>query len=139
MTGGTLLLSLAATDSYHLKGLVDENEIARIAIGQPARIRTEAFADLEELATRCRYRSCQHDGDEGCAIDDAVAEGQLTERRVNSWIKLKLEAVDAKRRHERHLTKKARERQRKTLARIDERDRWRSRRGKRRRRRCRGD
>lgn len=45
VTGGTLLLSLAATDSYHLKGLVDENEIARIAIGQPARIRTEAFAD----------------------------------------------------------------------------------------------
>jgi len=45
VTGGTLLLSLAATDSYHLKGLVDENEIARVAVGQPARIRTEAFGD----------------------------------------------------------------------------------------------
>lgn len=100
---------------------------------------TEAFADVEELATRCRYRSCQHDGDEGCAVDAAVADGQLTERRVNSWLKLKLEAADAKRRHERHLAKKSRERQRKALARIEERDRWRGRRGKRRGRRCRGD
>ena len=43
VTGGTLLLSLAATDTLRLRGLVDENEIARIALGQPARIRTEAF------------------------------------------------------------------------------------------------
>ena len=100
---------------------------------------TDAFADLEALAVRCRYRSCQHDGDEGCAIDAAVAEGQLTPRRVNSWFKLKHEAAEAKRRHERHLAKKARERQKKTMARIAERDRWRTRRGKRRRRRCRTD
>jgi HlyD family secretion protein len=45
VTGGTLLLSLAATDSLHLDGLVDENEVARVALGQPARIRTEAFPE----------------------------------------------------------------------------------------------
>ncbi len=45
VTGGTLLLSLAATDSLHLDGLVDENEVARVAVGQPARIRTEAFPE----------------------------------------------------------------------------------------------
>jgi HlyD family secretion protein len=43
VTGGTLLLSLAATDNLRLRGLVDENEVARVALGQPARIRTEAF------------------------------------------------------------------------------------------------
>ena len=43
VTGGTLLLSLAATSSLHLEGLVDENEVARVAVGQPARLRTEAF------------------------------------------------------------------------------------------------
>jgi HlyD family secretion protein len=42
VTGGTLLLSLASTSSQHLEGLVDENEVARVAVGQPARIRTEA-------------------------------------------------------------------------------------------------
>ncbi len=45
VTGGTLLLSLAATEKLHLKGLVDENEVARVELGQPTRIRTEAFAD----------------------------------------------------------------------------------------------
>ena len=43
VTGGTLLLSLAATSAQHLEGLVDENEVARVALGQPARLRTEAF------------------------------------------------------------------------------------------------
>jgi HlyD family secretion protein len=43
VTGGTLLLSLAATSTLHLEGLVDENEVARVAVGQPARLRTEAF------------------------------------------------------------------------------------------------
>jgi RND family efflux transporter MFP subunit len=45
VTGGTLLLSLAGTDTLHLEGLVDENEVASVAVGQPARIRTEAFGD----------------------------------------------------------------------------------------------
>jgi HlyD family secretion protein len=45
VTGGTLLLSIAATNAIHLEGLVDENEVARVAIGQKARIRTEAFGD----------------------------------------------------------------------------------------------
>ena len=43
VTGGTLLLSLAATDTLHLEGLVDENEVVRVALGQEARIRTEAY------------------------------------------------------------------------------------------------
>lgn len=56
VTGGTLLLSLAAATSPHLKGLVDENEVARVAVGQPATIRTEAYPErrfsghVEEIA-----------------------------------------------------------------------------------------
>ena len=44
VTGGTLLLSMAGTETLRLEGKVDENEITRVVIGQPARIRTEAFA-----------------------------------------------------------------------------------------------
>lgn len=44
VTGGSLLLSIAGETSVHLKGLVDENEVARVQLGQPARLRTEAFA-----------------------------------------------------------------------------------------------
>jgi HlyD family secretion protein len=45
VTGGEVLVSLAATDRLHLEGLVDENEVARVALDQPARLRTEAFGD----------------------------------------------------------------------------------------------
>jgi HlyD family secretion protein len=45
VNGGTLLLSLAATETLHLDGLVDENEVARVHVGQPARVRTEAFPE----------------------------------------------------------------------------------------------
>jgi HlyD family secretion protein len=44
VTGGTPLMSLARTDTLFLEGKVDENEVARVALEQPARIRTEAFA-----------------------------------------------------------------------------------------------
>ena len=43
VTGGTLLVSLAATDRLHLEGLVDENEVPLVRIGQKARVRTEAY------------------------------------------------------------------------------------------------
>jgi HlyD family secretion protein len=45
VTGGTLLMSIAGDASVHLKGLVDENEVARVAPDQPARLRTEAFGE----------------------------------------------------------------------------------------------
>ena len=45
VTGGTLLLSLAGTARLHLDGLVDENEVARVQVGQAARVRTEAYPD----------------------------------------------------------------------------------------------
>ncbi len=47
VTGGTLLLSMAGTEQLHLEGLVDENEVARVTLGSPARVRTEAFPDRE--------------------------------------------------------------------------------------------
>ena len=43
VTGGTRLLTIAQDRELHVKGLVDENEIGWVQIGQPARIRTEAY------------------------------------------------------------------------------------------------
>lgn len=54
VTGGTLLLTIAGGDEVHLKGLVDENEVARVQVGQPARLRTEAFGE-RVFAGRVRH------------------------------------------------------------------------------------
>ncbi len=43
VTGGTRVLTIADDGELHLEGLVDENEIALVKLGQKASIRTEAY------------------------------------------------------------------------------------------------
>jgi ribosome biogenesis GTPase / thiamine phosphate phosphatase len=50
-----------------------------------------AFADLVELAGRCRFRDCRHAGEPGCAIAAAVADGTVSARRVASHAALRRE------------------------------------------------
>jgi HlyD family secretion protein len=45
VTGGTILMIIADTAQMHLLGVVDENEIADVAVGMEARIRTETYPD----------------------------------------------------------------------------------------------
>lgn len=43
VTGGTRVLTMADDRTLHLKGLVDENDVAWVQPGQQARVRTEAY------------------------------------------------------------------------------------------------
>ncbi len=43
------------------------------------------FPDLEAYADQCRFRDCQHQQEPGCAVLQAVAEGQLLARRLHSY------------------------------------------------------
>jgi ribosome biogenesis GTPase len=45
----------------------------------------ETFADISEIAVRCRFRDCSHSGDEGCAVQAAVDSGKFPARRLESW------------------------------------------------------
>ncbi|MFE2430594.1 ribosome small subunit-dependent GTPase A [Streptomyces sp. NPDC059373] len=49
---------------------------------------TQAFADIEELATECRFHDCSHNAEPGCAVLAALEEGSLTHRRMDSYRKL---------------------------------------------------
>ncbi len=51
----------------------------------------EAFADIHELAADCRFRDCRHEGEPGCAVKQAVAEGRLLESRFDSYQKVQKE------------------------------------------------
>lgn len=57
VTGGTPILTLASTTALHLEGLVDENEIARVMVGQPVKIRTEAFGSATTFVGEVRHIS----------------------------------------------------------------------------------
>ena len=53
----------------------------------------EAFADITELAQHCRFSDCSHTGDEGCAVEQAVRDGVLPLRRLESWRAIRNEMV----------------------------------------------
>ncbi|RIQ18299.1 ribosome small subunit-dependent GTPase A [Jiangella rhizosphaerae] len=51
-----------------------------------------AFADVEALAARCRFRDCAHLAEPGCAVLLAVDDGELDADRLRRWRKLRREA-----------------------------------------------
>lgn len=53
----------------------------------------DAFADINELATHCRFTDCSHTGDEGCAVEAAVTSGVLSARRLESWRSIRDEMI----------------------------------------------
>lgn len=54
-----------------------------------------AFADIEELMTHCRFSDCSHNREPGCAIQEALKSGDLSPDRWNSYQKLKNESAYA--------------------------------------------
>lgn len=46
------------------------------------------FAEIAELAPRCRFRDCTHAHEPGCAVQAAVAAGSLDAARLDRWRKL---------------------------------------------------
>ncbi|MGS0681534.1 ribosome small subunit-dependent GTPase A [Shewanella sp. 125m-7] len=49
---------------------------------------SETFAEITELAQQCRFSDCSHDSEPGCAVQRAIKNGDLTERRLHSFQKL---------------------------------------------------
>ena len=58
----------------------------------------EMFGDVEELAGQCRFADCAHQGEPGCAVQEAIADGGLEERRWHNYLKLQRELAALARR-----------------------------------------
>lgn len=50
-----------------------------------------AFADVEALASQCRFADCTHADEPGCAVQTALADGTLKRDRFRSYAKLQRE------------------------------------------------
>jgi ribosome biogenesis GTPase len=50
-----------------------------------------AFADIEELAPQCRFHDCAHDREPGCAVQAAVARGEIDAARLEHYRQLDAE------------------------------------------------
>ena len=51
----------------------------------------KTFSDIEGYFSKCRFRDCTHTVEPGCAVCEAIKEGALSEKRWQSYLKLKTE------------------------------------------------
>lgn len=53
---------------------------------------SDTFHDVEAFLGKCRFSDCRHQSEPGCAIKEAIAGGELSKERWDSYLKLKHEA-----------------------------------------------
>lgn len=51
-----------------------------------------SFADIHELASKCRYSDCSHSSEPGCAVLGALEDGSLKRSHYQNFIKLRSES-----------------------------------------------
>jgi len=85
-----------------------------------------AFADIESLATQCRFRDCQHQQEPDCAVQAALTEGELDIQRLQNYRKLQREEAYLQRQRDQksQLNTKARWKQATKSMRQRQKDKW---------------
>jgi ribosome biogenesis GTPase len=97
--------------------LLDSPGIRAIGLWVDPEAVDAVFPELEVLASDCRFADCAHDGEPGCAVSAAVADGRLDDERLATWRAMRGEATAAartdqeRRRHERKFGKVAKQAQ----------------------------
>jgi ribosome biogenesis GTPase / thiamine phosphate phosphatase len=49
------------------------------------------FPEIAGLAEQCRFRDCRHEGEPGCAVQQALGDGSLEMRRFEHYLRLRRE------------------------------------------------
>ena len=49
------------------------------------------FDDIEAIAEHCRFSDCQHQSEPGCAVREALESGEISERRLSNYLRLRRE------------------------------------------------
>lgn len=57
-----------------------------------------AYADVEDLAARCRFGDCRHEGEPGCAVRAAIDDGVLAQERLDAYRRTRREQAALERR-----------------------------------------
>ncbi|TBR40483.1 MULTISPECIES: ribosome small subunit-dependent GTPase A [Dyella] len=81
----------------HGAWVIDTPGMRELRLGAADEGVAAVFVDIEALAEQCRFGDCGHDGDAGCAIERALAEGVLDARRLANYRKLQRELAGSRR------------------------------------------
>ena len=74
--------------------LIDTPGMRELRLTDMAEGIDEAFAEIAELAGRCRFRDCAHESEPGCAVQAAAKAGQIDPARIERWKKLRAEDAE---------------------------------------------
>ncbi len=89
VVGGTVLMTIADTSELHVLGIIDENEIARVRVGMPARIRTETYP---ERIFEGRVRKIASMGDRKDNVTSFKVEVTVLEGIADLWALMSADA-----------------------------------------------
>jgi ribosome biogenesis GTPase len=59
---------------------------------------SEAFSDIEDFVSLCKFHDCKHNLEPDCAVREALRNGSITESRWNNYLKLQKEIRYAQKR-----------------------------------------
>jgi ribosome biogenesis GTPase len=71
--------------------IIDTPGLRELALWDAEAGMSQAFSDVEDLARACAFSDCQHRSEPGCAVQDALAAGELDLGRLESYRKLQRE------------------------------------------------
>ena len=83
---------------YHLTDeqgqLIDSPGIREFGLWQIEKSQlTNGFKEFSEYAEQCKFRNCLHINEPGCAVQQAVKENQVSEKRLASYLRI-LESLE---------------------------------------------
>lgn len=90
--------------------IIDTPGIRKLLIAEAEEGIQTSFEDIEELAAQCRFRNCRHEKEPGCAVQAALANGTLKEKRWKNYRDMQREQRYAKEREEIILKRKGKRR-----------------------------
>ncbi|NGP45172.1 ribosome small subunit-dependent GTPase A [Bacillaceae bacterium SIJ1] len=91
--------------------LIDTPGMRELQLWDGEQAMDTAFNDVEQFTRECRFLDCQHDTEPDCRVKEALASGELTEERYESYLKLQREIAFEKRKQDQK-------------AQIDEKQKW---------------
>lgn len=68
--------------------LMDTPGMRELQLSDAAEGLAEVFDDIVALAGQCRFSNCSHEREPGCAVQAAMASGELDPARLGRWRKL---------------------------------------------------
>jgi ribosome biogenesis GTPase / thiamine phosphate phosphatase len=71
--------------------LIDTPGMRELQLWEAGEGLTDSFADIAELAAKCRFSDCSHEREPDCAVKAAIAEGRLAASRLENYKKIQKE------------------------------------------------